>query len=172
MLIFADMFSKEKIISLFVVVLMMTAAAITVNKSIFGHKIGESPVAQSSLPETVDATIDEAPDGEVIIHTAELPGLIDGYAGAVPLDIIIKDGRISEVKPLPNSETPSFFNRASAILSSWNGKTPEEALEMKVDAVSGATFSSDAIINNVNVGLANYVGTKDKNLHLLLRRYG
>ena len=41
----------------------------------------------------------------------------------------------------------------SGLLSSWNGLTPKEGRELKVDAVSGATFSSDAIIRNVRAGL-------------------
>ncbi|MDE6296671.1 MAG: FMN-binding protein, partial [Muribaculaceae bacterium] len=81
---------------------------------------------------------------------------VSGYAGKVPLDIYVSEGKIKEIKALPNAETPSFFERASALLDKWNGKTPEEAQKLKVDAVSGATYSSAAIIDNVQKGLAFY----------------
>lgn len=47
-------------------------------------------------------------------------------------------------------------------MQSWIGKIPQEALAMNVDAVSGATFSSNAIISNVNAGMAYYEGTANK----------
>lgn len=141
--------------------LMLIAAAITVNKAVFGHNIQETQSTEENFSASEDPVI-VGPDGSVIIHTAELPGTINGYAGPVPLDIHLADGKVSEIKALPNADTPSFFQRASALLDSWIGKTPGQALEMKVDAVSGATYSSAAIINNVNVGLAYYQGVGNK----------
>lgn len=92
-------------------------------------------------------------DGSMVINTSFLASDISGYAGKVPLEIIVKDGKVQGVKALPNDETEDFFNEASALLSKWNGKTIDDALSMKVDAVSGATFSSKAIIGNVQRGL-------------------
>lgn len=145
---------KEKIFSLLLVLMMLVAAAITVNKKIFGYEIGGQP-SREEVQENVEPII---PEGEIVIHSSGMNGTISGYAGAVPLDIYIRDGKIAEIKVLPNAETPSFFKRASGIIDRWIGKTPQEALEMKVDAVSGATYSSEAIINNVNVALASYEG--------------
>ena len=140
---------------------MLIAASITVNKAVFNHNIGENLSSEVKSNGTED-TETVSSDSIVIIHTAELPKTIDGYAGPVPLDIYINDGKISDIKALPNAETPSFFERASVILETWIGKTPEQALEMRVDGVSGATYSSIAIINNVNVGLAYYQGTSNR----------
>lgn len=153
------MFRKGNILSLTAVLILMVVAAVTVNKSIFGHRIThpDSSTVTSDLPGK--AFISEMPDGDIIVHTADLPGVINGYAGPVPLDIYISEGKIAGIRALPNAETPSFFSRASELLSAWNGMTPEDALKTDVDAVSGATFSSAAIINNVNVGLAQYQGT-------------
>lgn len=147
-----------KILSLFTAILMLIAASITVNKAIFGHEI--DPVVEKEIPGTADTdNITQFPDGSVVINTSSIPNSINGYAGPVPVDITVKDGIITSVEVLPNSESPSFLNRASSVLSEWIGKTPQEALTMKVDAISGATYSSLAIINNVNVGLAYYQGT-------------
>ena len=54
---------------------------------------------------------------------------------------------------LKNSETPDFFSHASSLLTRWNGKSIDEAAKMKVDGVSGATFSSRGIIGNMQRGL-------------------
>jgi uncharacterized protein with FMN-binding domain len=41
----------------------------------------------------------------------------------------------------------------SGLLKGLVGKTPAEAREMKLDAVSGATYTSTALIENVRRGL-------------------
>lgn len=153
---------KDRTISFLLTMLMLIAAAITVNKAVFGNNIQRIETSEDKSSEAVGDTFSEGPDGNVIIHTADLPGTINGYAGPVPLDIYLTDGKISEIKALPNAESPSFFQRASAVLDSWIGNTPEQALELKVDAVSGATYSSAAIINNVNTGLAYYQGAGNR----------
>lgn len=135
---------------------MLVAAAVSVNKAICGRSL-----LQKDKTDTQPAVVYEA--GETVIHTAECPGVITGFGGAVPLDIYIKDGKIDEVRALPNSETPSFFRKASSILSSWDGLPAEEALHREVDGVSGATYSSAAIINNVRCGLSAYTNLKAEN---------
>ena len=42
------------------------------------------------------------------------------------------------------------------LLDKWNGKKVKEAKSMKVDAVTGATYSSNAVIENVKLGLEYY----------------
>ena len=42
------------------------------------------------------------------------------------------------------------------MLDRWNGMTVDDALNAKVDVVAGATFSSNAIIENVRLGLNYY----------------
>lgn len=151
------MMKKDKVLSFVVALLMMVAAAIVVNKSVFGRSVVPTDAtAEAKEAETVTT------EGEVVIHTADVQGCIDGYAGPVDLDIYISEGKIKEVKALDNVETPGFFKRAAVILSDWVGETPEDALLLKVDAVSGATYSSQAIITNVNAGLAYYEGMQAK----------
>jgi hypothetical protein len=72
----------------------------------------------------------------------------------VPLKIHIKDGRVAAVEAEPNAESPDFFNRAKELLNHWQNKSVDEAMAEEVDAVSGATFSSRAIIANMQRGLA------------------
>lgn len=151
------MIRKDRIFKLFVAVMMLIAAAISVNKSVFGHKL--TPRTDTVNIETVITTSDH----KVTVSTEGMEGTVTGFAGPVPVNIVIEDGRITDIELLPNSETPSFQKRAAAILDQWIGKTPAEALALRVDAVSGATYTSNAIISNVNVGLAYYDGISATN---------
>lgn len=92
-------------------------------------------------------------DGSVQTNTTELAKDLIGYGGTVPLEINLEDGKVKNIKTLPNSNTPDFFQEASAILAKWNGHTIEEAAKLKVDCMLGATFSLKAIIGNVQRGL-------------------
>lgn len=83
---------------------------------------------------------------------------IRGYAGETPLLIAFdKNQKIIAVKLLSNNETPSYVNRiaATGFLNSWNGLTPTQARTKKVDAVSGATYTSTSIIKSLQARLKN-----------------
>lgn len=81
---------------------------------------------------------------------------VKGYASDTPVKIYIEKGRITRIETLPNQETPSIFARAEELLRKFIGKSTGEAQNMKVDAVSGATYSSKALINTVKNGLRYY----------------
>ena len=73
---------------------------------------------------------------------------IKGFNGPTPLQIALDEkGKIIEVRVLNNNETPSFLNKVinAGFLNSWNGLTAKEAMNKEVDAVSGATYSSNGI---------------------------
>ena len=92
------------------------------------------------------------------VNTSGL-GAVTGYAGPVPLEIYVSNGVVDSVIALPNVETPDFFNRVEeALIHKWNGLTIEEAAQLHVDAVSGATYSSKALIDNMQRGLKE-IGT-------------
>ena len=94
-------------------------------------------------------------DSVVVVNTTSLGRNIIGYSGTTPVEIYVTNGRISQIKPLPNMESPGYFWTVvkSGLFSIWNGLTPSEGRALKVDAVSGSTFSSDAVIRNVRAGL-------------------
>ena len=79
-----------------------------------------------------------------------------GFAGDTPVKIYIEKGRITRIEPQPNQETPSVFARAEALLRRFIGKSVGEAQSMRVDAVSGATCSSKALVQTVKGGLKYY----------------
>ncbi|MCD7953088.1 MAG: 4Fe-4S binding protein, partial [Synergistaceae bacterium] len=101
-----------------------------------------------------------AADGSRLISTEELANDILGFGGSVPLHIYMKEGRVVRVEALDNYETPPFFAQvARGILPAWNGLTAEEALKKEVAAVSGATISSRAVIENFRRGMEYARGT-------------
>ena len=139
-----------RLLSLVVVVLILAAAAILRDGRILGHDLRETHEAKALKNDTLEVT----PDGAFVVNTKPLAKDVQGYGGPVPLKIHIKDGRVAAVEAEPNAESPDFFNRAKELLNHWQGKSVDEALAEEVDAVSGATFSSKAIIANMQRGLA------------------
>lgn len=139
-----------RLLSLVVVVLILVAAAILRDGRILGHDLREAHEAKALKNDTLEVT----PDGAFVVNTKPLAKDVQGYGGPVPLKIHIKDGRVAAVEAEPNAESPDFFNRAKELLNHWQNKSVDEALAEEVDAVSGATFSSRAIIANMQRGLA------------------
>lgn len=134
---------------------IIAALAMVHENSIFGFSPGKDAAKDISSPITTTA------DGEVI-NTSQLGRSILGYGGTVPLEIYITDGRIDSIKALPNNETSDVFKRLydEGLMTSWNGKTLEEAATMDVNGVTGATYSSDAVIGNVKSGVDYALGMK------------
>lgn len=143
-----------RLLSLVVVMLVLSTAAILRDGRIFGHDLRQTHAAVVSVAQGSD-TLSVQPDGTFVVNTRVLAKDVQGYGGPVPLKIHIdKDGRLTAIEAEPNAESPSFFDRAKELFSRWQGKTIDEAMAEDVDAVSGATFSSKAIIRNVQRGLA------------------
>ncbi|MBQ8452437.1 MAG: FMN-binding protein [Prevotella sp.] len=94
--------------------------------------------------------------GETIINTKSLTKAIRGYKYTTPVEIHIKGNKITKVEALPTKETPEYFDMAKAVLKKYNGKDIKKAQTLKVDAVTGATMSSEALIKNVQEGLKYY----------------
>lgn len=142
----------QQIILLITCILIMMVCAIQKNGKILGHSL-QSRTTEENADTHKRADTRTLQDGTIVINTTTLGKDIQGYGGPVPLEISIKDNIVTGIIALPNSETPDFFNHAKTLLSKWNGKTIDQALSMKVDGVSGATFSSRGIIQNVHAGL-------------------
>ena len=98
------------------------------------------------------------------INTSEIAADIIGFNGATPMEISVVKGVITEIKPLPNQETPQYFQHVldSGLLDKLIGKTVEEADTVRLDAVSGATYSSSAVIRTVRRGLESLSSEKGR----------
>lgn len=91
--------------------------------------------------------------GRVVRTSEHIEKTKSGYAGPVPLIVGFgSDGRVTGVALLENREDFSFVQEIidQGMIDSWTGLDPVTALGKRVDAVSGATFSSDAIVVGVH----------------------
>lgn len=180
----------EHVLSLLVVFLLLSAATLWTGRY-FGHEIGttsSSPVKQSqalTLP-TADQlqqlgieegkftlTVRDSASWNVqgtngtaqgvVIASAPYAKGVKGFAGPTPLYIYVDaGGRVREIAAADNADTPHFFQQAfEGLVPQWLGKNLSNAASLDVDAVSGATFSSKAIIANVQQSLAAQAGGLD-----------
>ena len=96
-------------------------------------------------------------NGITVINTTSLGKDVQGYLGATPLKIYIQKNKVVKIEALKNQETPKYFIKVKKhLLDKWNGVKVKDAKKMKVDAVTGATYSSKAVIENVQLGLDYY----------------
>lgn len=115
------------------------------------------PAARSlhSIAEIADAA--HVRDGHgallgMVLSTVSQCADIIGYAGPVPLLIAIDpDERVVGISLLSNHETAQFVTHVTqqGLLAAWNGKTVAESSVLAVDAISGATMTSRAVIDSV-----------------------
>lgn len=75
-------------------------------------------------------------------------GTAEGYLGDVKVAIVLKNHTIQSVQILENEDDAAFFNRACAVV---NNIVKNQTTG--VDVVSGATYSSNGIINAVKAAL-------------------
>lgn len=97
--------------------------------------------------------------GTAVVNTSSIVKA-RGFNGKTPVKIYIKNNRVVKIESQPNQETPAVYARAEELLGKFVGKTVDEASAMKVDGVSGATYSSKALIQNVKGGLKYYKENK------------
>ena len=100
-------------------------------------------------------------NGSFVINTTELGKDVEGYQGTTPLKVYIKDNKVEKIEFLKSTETPKYYVKVKkALQDKWNGKKVKEAKTMQVDVVTGATFSSEAVIENVRRALDYYQSHK------------
>lgn len=89
-----------------------------------------------------------------VIYTGEIAKKVIGYNGTTPLNITISNGKITNIDALGNKETPAYFNKAKEkVFKQFIGKSVNEALKLDADVATGATYSSEALIKNIKMGL-------------------
>ena len=100
------------------------------------------------------ATTKKAASTTQVIYTGDIANKVIGYNGTTPLNITIKNGVIENIEVLPNQESPAYLKRAKEkVLPQYIGKTVAEAKNLKADIATGATYTSDALIKNIQMGL-------------------
>lgn len=89
-----------------------------------------------------------------VIYTGDIASKVIGYNGTTPLNITVKNGVIENIEVLENQESPGYLKRATAkIFPQYIGKTVAEAKKLEADIATGATYTSEALIKNIQMGL-------------------
>lgn len=116
----------------------------------------------SLRPSTAITTL---PDGTQVVNTTTLAQDVVGYQGHTPVELYIKAGRIDSILLLPHGETDEFYVEAADQLdwTAFEGKMLCEATTASVDAITGATLSSNALIENVRRGIAHAIAQQAPN---------
>lgn len=100
-------------------------------------------------------------DGVYIVNTTSLGKDIEGYNGPTPLKVFVKKNKVERIEFLKSQESPKYYARVKKELQEkWNGLKVKDAKALQVDAVTGATFSSEAVIKNIQLALDYYQNNK------------
>lgn len=114
---------------------------------------------QSAAPQGDEVMTKE--NGMYIVNTTTLGKDVQGYVSTTPVKIYINKNKVEKVEFLKNQETPKYMAKVKkALLNAWDGLKVKDAATKKVDGVTGATFSSEAIKKNVQLGLEYYQKNK------------
>lgn len=138
----------QQLLKVLTCLLLLLSIAINRNHKLFGYELNRTYRNQQPTKNITN-------DGTMIISTYELGNDVMGYGGKTPLQIYIKEGIIQDIVFLSNSETPEFFHEVgnSPDILRLIGLTIDEAIDIPIDAITGATLSSNAVIENIKRGL-------------------
>ena len=137
--------------------LQTTMSEQLMKKQIFGFMalLTLAVTLQSAAPQEEKVMTKEG--DTYIVNTTTLGKDVIGYMDTTPVKVYIKKNKVEKVEFLKNQETPKYFNQVKkSLLNKWDGLKVKDAATMKVDGVTGATFSSQAIIKNVQLALDYY----------------
>jgi Na+-translocating ferredoxin:NAD+ oxidoreductase RnfG subunit len=154
------------------------ACGLLVGTALAFNSCGQAPVQLPQVPlervtpyfseaaevQAIDTAYYQIKDAEnrvigTLLYTMPYAETVKGYNGNTPLAIALDaEGRIQQVVMLPNHETPRFAERVeqAGFYHSWDGLTVEEALGTDVDAISGATYTSNGVKNSLAIRLTAY----------------
>ena len=134
---------------------LLSIAVVILSALLYAEKNSHAESAESASPAAAPAarTVGEA---NVTIDSTGLAPDVTGFGGPVPVTVELTNGVVARVAPkLPNDETPGFFKRLdeAGLWKAWDGLPAEVAATARVDAVTSATYSSEAAIANVRAAL-------------------
>ena len=104
-----------------------------------------------------DNVMKKEKDGTYVINTTTLAEDVEGYAGPTPVEVYIKKNKIVKVVPLKMQEGPKYVAKVKKqMIPLYENKKLKKGQKVEVDGVTGATFTSDAIKENVQRALDYY----------------
>ena len=139
---------NKKIISICAALLMIIAPhAVTLSQTKIKTK-GKVPAVRMS-------------GDTLIVNTTTSGRNIFGYGGPTPIEVKILNDCIVDVTALPNLETEEYFEPSFKILKEiWTGLTVKDLQEYVPDAVTGSTYTSRALIQNMQEAIKTASGKR------------
>ena len=96
-------------------------------------------------------------DGTYVVNTTTLAQDVEGYNGATPLEVYIKKNKVVKVVLLKSQEGPKYVAKVKKeVLPKYEGASVKKGTVPEVDAATGATFTSNAVKENVKRAVAYY----------------
>lgn len=131
-----------------IVFIMMLAVAVSRDGRLFGLSLQKTESAENIEDHTFIN-----PEGQVVLTTKNLARNVIGYGGPIPLHLIFEDEKLVRIELLENQETPSFMDWVvdEGFLHEWDNLSPDEILQHEVDIITGATMTTEAIIQSVQI---------------------
>ena len=106
--------------------------------------ISGATITSDAIKAAVVQAVENALNGETggaPVGSAHVQANVEGRNGPMVVDVIVKDGVITDVNVLENSETQGV----GSVAVEWLPARIVEANSVEVDGISGATVTSDAI---------------------------
>ena len=104
-----------------------------------------------------DDVMTKTADGTYIVNTTTLAKDVEGYAGPTPVEVHIKNNKIVKVVPLKTQDGPKYVAKVKKeMLPKYESMNVKKGTVQDVDAVTGATFTSKAVQENVRRAVEYY----------------
>lgn len=104
-----------------------------------------------------DDVMTKTADGTYIVNTTTLAKDVEGYAGPTPVEVHIKKNKIVKIVPLKSFDGPKYVAKVKKeMLPKYENMNVKKGTVEDVDAVTGATFTSKAIQENVRRAVEYY----------------
>ena len=96
-------------------------------------------------------------DGTYVVNTTTLAHDVEGYNGPTPVELYIKKNKIVKVVPLKSQEGPKYVAKVKKdMLPKYEQMNVKKGTVQDVDAVTGATFTSKAVQENIRRAVDYY----------------
>lgn len=107
-----------------------------------------------------DKVMTKQADGTYIVNTTTLCKA-EGYNGTTPLLVHFKQDKIVKIEALKNQETPKYYGMVKKnLFPKFTGMKASKVAKAKVDGVTGATYTSKAVKENVKAAAVYYKKNK------------
>lgn len=141
-----------------------TIAAIGIIGIYYAGTLGVAPALNENVSSS-SAIVGEASDGQIYTDGV-YTGVGSGFRGEISVEVTVENGLIIDILVISSNDDKQFFDRASNSIISSIISTQS----VDVDAVSGATFSSNGIIEAVADALN--ISFSNPNIEKIQREHG